>query len=224
MTVSHNIGKARMDKKNKAETSVRGVRFAQDRSRETLRRIIEAAEEVFAGKGYDRATVAEIISLAGIGHGTFWLYFRNKDDLLRYMLQDMIGEFESFEWFREDEQDGPSVRSLEEVENIIRGVMEIFARYSNIHPLIVRASLDSEDFRQALEEFNKPFVRIVERKLREHLENGWCRDLDPEVTAQIIVTMLEYANLQWQNKGLLADRDDLIHNLSVIIYHTFNNA
>jgi len=202
---------------------VRGVRFAQDRSRETLRRIVEAAEEVFAEHGYDRTTAAKIISRAGIGHGTFWLYFRNKDDLLRYMLQDMIGEFESFGWFRDDEPEGPSVRSLEEVEGIIRGVMEIFARYSNIHPLIVRASLDSEDFRQALEEFNQPFVSIVERKLREHLEKGLCGDLDPEVTAQIIVTMLEYTNLQWLSGGLRADRDVLIHDLSVIIHHTLNH-
>ncbi|MBN2027283.1 MAG: TetR/AcrR family transcriptional regulator [Actinobacteria bacterium] len=212
-----------MGPKRKPETSARGVVFAQDRSRETLRRIVDAASEVFADKGYDKATVAEIISRAGIGHGTFWLYFHNKEDLLRYMLQDMIAEFESFDWFQEDEQEGISVKSLEEVENIIRGVMEIFARYSDIHPLIVRASLDSEDFRDALKELNQPFVTIVEKKLREHLEKGRCKDLDPSITALIIVTMLEYTNLQWLNEGLRFDRDALIHNLSVIIYHTLNH-
>jgi AcrR family transcriptional regulator len=212
-----------MDKNNRPEALVRGVRFAQDRSRETLRRIIEAAEEVFDENGYEKATVAEIISRAGIGHGTFWLYFRNKDDLLRYMLQDMIDEFESFEWYQEDDLEGLPVRSLEEVENIIRGVMGIFARYSRIHPLIVRASLESDDFRQVLEEFNQPFLRIVEKKLREHLEKGWCRDLDPEITALIIVSMLEYPNLQWLNRGMPLDREDIIHNLSVVIYHTLNH-
>lgn len=212
-----------MSPKKKPENAARGVVFAQDRSRETLRRIVDAASEVFADKGFDKATVAEIISRAGIGHGTFWLYFHNKEDLLRYMLQDMIGEFETFDWFRDGDLEGPPVRSLEEVENIIRGVMEIFARYSDIHPLIVRASLDSEDFRDALREFNQPFVTIVEKKLREHLEKGWCKDLDPSITALIIVTMLEYTNLQWLNEGLLIDRDDLIHNLSVIIYHTLNH-
>lgn len=213
-----------MAKEEKPGASVRGVRFAQDRSRETLRRIVEAGQEVFSDKGYDKATVADIISRAGIGHGTFWLYFRNKDDLLRYMLQDMIREFEAFEWFREDGTEGPSVRTLEEVEEVIRGVMGIFARYSVIHPLIVRASLDSADFRRALEELNQPFLRIVERKLREHLEQGHCRDLDPAVTAQILVTMLEYANLQWLSRDSSADHDALIHNLSVIIYHTLNHA
>lgn len=213
-----------MGEKDETKSGVRGVRFAQDRSRETLRRILDAAEQVLAEKGYDKTTVADIISRAGIGHGTFWLYFRNKDDLLRFMLQDMIKEFEAFDWYLEDNLEGLPVRSLSQVEDIIRGVMDVFARYSTIHPLIVRASLESEDFRAALEEFNQPFVRIVEMKLREHLEKGLCKDLDPEVSAHIIVTMLEYSNLQWLNKSLPSDREALIHNLSVIIYHTLNHT
>jgi AcrR family transcriptional regulator len=212
-----------MSKEETAPAPVRGVRFAQDRSRETLRRILDAAEGVFAEKGYDKTTVAEIISRAGIGHGTFWLYFRNKDDLLGFLLQDMVKEFEAFDWYSEDALEGPSVRTPAEVEEIIRGVMGIFARYATIHPLIVRASLESDDFRKVLEEFNQPFLHIVGKKLREHLNKGWCRDLDPDIAAQIIVTLLEYANLQWLQKGRPGDRDALIHNLSVIIYHTLNH-
>ena len=213
-----------MGNEEKPDAPVRGVRFAQERSRETLRRIVEAAQEVFSEKGYDKATVADIISRARIGHGTFWLYFHNKDDLLRYMLQAMIREFEAFEWFGEEGTEGPSVRTPQEVEEVIRGVMGIFARYATIHPLVVRAALDSADFRRALEELNEPFLRIVERKVAEHLEQGLCRGLDPAVTAQIIVTMLEYANLQWLNRESSAERDALIHNLSAIIYHTLNHA
>jgi AcrR family transcriptional regulator len=203
--------------------SVRAVRFAQDRSRETLQRILEAAQGAFAEKGYSGTSVAEIIKRAGIGHGTFWLYFHNKDDLLQFMVKDMIEEFEALEWYREDNLEDFPVRSLPEVEGILRGVMEIFARYASIHPLIVHASLESEDFQATLEDFNQPFIRILETKLREHLEKGLCRDFDPEVMARIIVTMLEYANLQWVNNNLPTDQKTLIHNLSVIIYHILNH-
>ena len=213
-----------MAKKEEPESSVRGVRFAQDRSRETLRRILEAAEQLFGEKGYDKTSVADIISRAGIGHGTFWLYFRNKEDLLQFMLQDMIKEIEAFGWYAEDNLEDFPVTTLQQVEDIIRGVMDVFARYSTIHPPTMRASLESEDFRAALEELNRPFVRILETKLREHLEKGLCRDLDPEVSAYIILAMLEYTNVQLANKSLPADRDAIIHNLSSIIYHTLNHA
>ncbi len=212
------------NKKDDRKSGVRGVRFAQDRSRETLRRILEAAEQLFAEKGYDKTTIADIISRAGIGHGTFWLYFHNKEDLLLFMVRDMIKELEAFGWYAQDNLEDFPVRTLQEVEDIIRGVMDVFARYSTIHPPTMQASMESEDFRVALEDLNRPFLRIVETKLREHLEKGLCRDLDPEVTAHIIVDMLEYINVQWANNSLPADRDALIHNLSSIIYHTLNHA
>ena len=208
----------------KKRVGARGVLFAQDRSRETLRRIRDAALEVFSEKGYNGATVAEIISRAGIGHGTFWLYFHNKEDLLRYLLQEMVDEFQAFAWYREGDASIISMRSLEEVEEVIRGVMDIFARYATIHPLIVRAAMDSEEFWEALEDLNQPFVSIVENKLREHLEGGLCSDLDPGVAARIIVNMLEYTNLQWLKEHREAERDALIHNLSVIIHRTLNHA
>ena len=176
--------------KKGSENAVRGVRFAQSRSRETLRRILDAADEVFSERGYSGATIAEIIRRAGIGHGTFWLYFHNKEDLVRYMLQEMVEEFESFEWYGADDLEQFPVQTLPEVENVIRGVMAIFDRYSSIHPPIVQASLESEDFRKSLDEFNEPFVRVMEKKLREHLEKGLCRDLDPTVTAHIILSTL----------------------------------
>jgi AcrR family transcriptional regulator len=46
------------------------------------RQIIEAAYEVFARKGYSAAGIADIAEELGIGHGTFYRYFKNKRDIL----------------------------------------------------------------------------------------------------------------------------------------------
>lgn len=202
----------------------RKVRLVQERSRETLRRIVKAAEEVFAQKGYQRASVADIITRAGIGHGTFWLYFRNKDDLLRHLVQDMIGEFSSFAWYREEATEKIAIEGVEDVEPIIRDVACVFERHSPIFPLIVRASLESEEFRRTLHELLQPFVRILEGKLGEHLEKGYCCDLDPQVAALIILNMVEFTTLQWLVRGIPCDRETLIHNLSAVIFHTLRHT
>jgi AcrR family transcriptional regulator len=52
------------------------------RGEETVRRILAAGRECFARYGYTRARVDDIVDLAGISHGSFYLYFRNKEDLL----------------------------------------------------------------------------------------------------------------------------------------------
>lgn len=44
--------------------------------------IIEAAYQVFSRKGYSAAGIADIAEELGIGHGTFYRYFKNKRDIL----------------------------------------------------------------------------------------------------------------------------------------------
>jgi AcrR family transcriptional regulator len=43
--------------------------------------LLDAARGVFAKKGYENATVAEIVSRAGVAQGTFYLYFPGKESL-----------------------------------------------------------------------------------------------------------------------------------------------
>jgi TetR/AcrR family fatty acid metabolism transcriptional regulator len=45
-------------------------------------RILDAAERVFAERGFFHARVAEIARAAGVADGTIYLYFKSKDDLL----------------------------------------------------------------------------------------------------------------------------------------------
>ena len=46
------------------------------------KRILQAAESVFAEKGYIQATISEIAKIANVSEGTIYEYFKNKDDLL----------------------------------------------------------------------------------------------------------------------------------------------
>ena len=49
---------------------------------ETSRRLVEAGRTAFADLGYAAARVDDVVAIAGTSHGTFYLYFRNKEDLL----------------------------------------------------------------------------------------------------------------------------------------------
>src|SRR4051794_1861719 len=43
--------------------------------------LLNAARAVFAKKGYEEATVSEIVGRAGVAQGTFYLYFPGKESL-----------------------------------------------------------------------------------------------------------------------------------------------
>lgn len=60
-------------------------------------RILEAAVEVFAEKGFSQSTISQIAKKAGVADGTIYLYFKNKDDILAqffsYMSKLVFDEF-----------------------------------------------------------------------------------------------------------------------------------
>lgn len=54
----------------------------QARSQETLERLLDAAEQLVAEKGFADATIAELVRRAGSSVGAFYARFRDKDGLL----------------------------------------------------------------------------------------------------------------------------------------------
>ena len=62
----------------------------QDIGREQKRRfILEAAAEAFGTKGFHAVTVKDIAERAGIAHGTFYLYFKDKNDVYRELSREL---------------------------------------------------------------------------------------------------------------------------------------
>jgi AcrR family transcriptional regulator len=70
-----------------ARTPPRRSRQAQQRSRDTRRKLIDAAIDLWKERGYDEAfkatTAKEIARAAGVSTGTFYFHFAHKEDLLR---------------------------------------------------------------------------------------------------------------------------------------------
>jgi len=68
------------------------ILMARKRSSDKRDRILEAAVKVFARKGYFAARVADIAGQAGVADGTIYLYFRNKEDILVSLFDEIMAE------------------------------------------------------------------------------------------------------------------------------------
>ncbi|NPU99871.1 MAG: TetR/AcrR family transcriptional regulator [Brevinematales bacterium] len=55
-------------------------------------KILNAAESLFATKGYDAATIGEIGKLAGVNSALLYYYFANKEAILRQLMENAIAE------------------------------------------------------------------------------------------------------------------------------------
>jgi AcrR family transcriptional regulator len=75
--------------------SLGGGRPAQDRElraqgRQTLQNLLEAGLAEFDERGFQAVRVDDIVRRAQISHGTFYLYFSNKEDLFKALLRDAL--------------------------------------------------------------------------------------------------------------------------------------
>jgi AcrR family transcriptional regulator len=69
----------------------RGRPARAQRERGTSRReLIDAAIEVFAERGYQGASIEEVIRRAGLSKGTFYFNFANKEELFAAVVHDRI--------------------------------------------------------------------------------------------------------------------------------------
>src|SRR5881396_658824 len=60
--------------------------------RKTMRKLLDAGMTVFEKRGYHAARVDDIVKVAKTSHGTFYLYFANKEDLFRTLTADVAEE------------------------------------------------------------------------------------------------------------------------------------
>lgn len=106
----------------------------------TRRQLLDAALEVLAERG-EGFSVADIAARAGVSHGTFYNYFRDRESLLDALVSDVVEEFAS-----------SSARAIDESDAAVR-----FARISAralataaVSPSTVRVALRLDAMQRAL--------------------------------------------------------------------------
>ncbi len=58
-------------------------RVLRSQGKRTMRKLLDAAMVAFDNRGYHATRVNDVVEIAKTSHGTFYLYFSNKEDLLR---------------------------------------------------------------------------------------------------------------------------------------------
>ena len=164
----------------------RRARRVPRKSERTQRGILTAAKTLFDRRGYRDTTIDDITRRAEIAHGTFYLYFRDKSQLLEQLLAQTLGEFADIA-ARE-----PTHAS--EISDLIRQSLETYARNRLLMRLLREASAGDAYFREHYEEhFTGALVdhlTLSVTHIQASLPGGVDR-VDPRAAARAIVGMVE---------------------------------
>jgi AcrR family transcriptional regulator len=86
-----NIPSVRPDRASASRPNPASTRLARRRMR-TRDALLAAGLRLFARQGYHAVTVVQITQAADVGVGTFYLYFRDKEDLLETVVREGLRE------------------------------------------------------------------------------------------------------------------------------------
>lgn len=117
----------------------------QARSRETLDRILDAAEWLIAEKSFEDTSVAEIVRRAGSSVGAFYTRFQDKDGLLyalyeRYLEQATATADDALDPARWEGHDIPEILAA-----VVRFLVEIYREQGGlIRAFVLRNHTDAE--------------------------------------------------------------------------------
>src|SRR5919107_2496327 len=73
----------------RTDGGVPGVGRREERKAQNRQKLLEAARRVFAKKGLGEATARDIVRETDLASGTFYNYFRDKEDAFRAVLEEM---------------------------------------------------------------------------------------------------------------------------------------
>ncbi|MEO0961868.1 MAG: TetR/AcrR family transcriptional regulator [Pseudomonadota bacterium] len=71
------------------DTKQTGLSRSERRKASTRARIVEAAERLMRDRGVEDVTIQDITEAADVGHGTFYLHFKTKGEVLRPLIQHL---------------------------------------------------------------------------------------------------------------------------------------
>ena len=158
----------------------------QQRAAATAEQLQAAAREVFESRGYAATTVGAITKAANTAHGTFYLYFKNKEDALGRVMEEVIEQMTN-------EPSGPiSDDPYEQLHRGLRQYLEVFNSHKGLWRCLIEGLHQSKAVESMWLDLRRPFIEQVARNLERMSESGEIRPFDATQAAYALGSMVEW--------------------------------
>jgi len=169
-----------------------------DSTQETRSRILEAAVNVFASKGYHDTKVDDIVNQSQTSKGSFYFYFPSKQDIFMALVDTFADLLEN----RLRERLSLELSGTARVDAALRVCLEIFGQYRSLAKIaLVQATGLGVAFEEKRQAVNQRFIEIVRENLDSAVADGSIPPLDTEVAACAWVGALNEIVLRWVYTG-----------------------
>lgn len=163
---------------------------ATTRGRATRAKILVSAEVVFADLGYDQASIVKITEHAGVGQGTFYLYFESKAQVFDELVKDLGQRVR-------EAMTAAGAGASPQLEAVRLGFAAFF-RFTAENPALYRIIRQAEVVSPgALERHYSGIVDGYVAALTTAREAGEIGTVDAKVAAWVLMGITEMVGMRW---------------------------
>lgn len=170
----------------------------------TVKRIVVAARKVFAHRGLAGARMDEIARVAGVNKALPYYYFRDKEELHRFVLETMIAQISG-------QMESAAVRAMdppERVKALVNLTFDFVMRNPAYPRLIQREMMaDRRPLHWMVVAHHRPLHRRAVKTIREGIARKQFRPVDPDQMVFTIFGMIMYYFATGQLASQIWNRD-----------------
>jgi AcrR family transcriptional regulator len=180
---------------------------ARKRMREAL---LRAATRVFANRGYRAASISDIIAAAGVARGTFYLYFRGKQDALFAVIDDLREQQKVF--IASHAEQAPNVTAADLHVQMRQGFLAWLRFYDErrdaLKILVRESNLIDSKLERKRAEVRGAIIDNVSKRIRRLQNTGiYQRKLAPEIVGHFFIGIVDEISLAYLQDDSKPDLD-----------------
>lgn len=186
--------------------------------RPTRERILDAALDVFSEKGYHQATVDEIAERAGLGKGTLYRYFANKETLFNELVRSRLEELEQAANAVLDGQDDV----LTMISKYLRSYFEFFDRNERLYRVVVQQRGDvGQEIQDVYVKTVMRRIPVLKRKIYRATQKGVLKQVDFQTVFYGVMGFIHGVIQKWVASDCSYSLVDELPTVMEVLFHGF---
>jgi AcrR family transcriptional regulator len=165
---------------------------------DTRTKILEAAVQVFALKGYHETRMDDIVNASKTSKGSIYFYFPGKQEIFFGLIETFTRLLES----RLKEAIENQAHGLDQVDSALTASLHLFSQYRTLAKIVlVQAVGLGTAFEERRRVINDRFAIIIQTRIEKGIRDGSLPVQDAELAARAWVGALNEIVIHWIYTG-----------------------
>lgn len=192
---------------------------ASSGSPSTRARIVSAARAEFGTRGYVDTTVEHIVQASGVSRGTFYYYFKHREDVFEAVARDTLEHL-----LTQSQHPATGVDRFHRILQANTEYLAIWSENRDVMRNIFQLATIEPRFQALQKEYRQRFITRIEASLERAADAGLVGQMDTGLTAYALACMFDVMAYEWLGTGSLGRPemgiDRMAGELSELWYHS----